>query len=149
MRHIIDKSNIDIVLFDLGNTLYTEQEDKGLWDEIDKRIQTYVGQVLQLPPTEASILQRHYWRLYGSTMAGLVIEHGLDPESYLRTVYQFDPSVYLDPDPVLYAMLAALPYRKAIFTNASVAHAQRVLTALGVVQLFDAITRYTGIHSLS
>ena len=54
-----------------------------------------------------------------------------------------EPHVYvpgrLDPEPGLRRALAALPLRRAIFTNGSRGHAERVLSCLGLADLFEAI----------
>ena len=46
---------------------------------------------------------------------------------------------YLTPDPVQRQVIASLPARKLVFTNADIPHTQRVLAALELEELFDAI----------
>ncbi len=128
-------SDIDLLLFDLDNTMYPR--DLGLWQEIDKRILDYVCELLDLPAQEASAVQKRYWKAYGTTIMGLMDEHGVDPAPYLAYVHDFDARRYLQPNPRLAHMLALLPQRKAIFTNATSDHARNVLGALGVLPYFN------------
>ncbi len=129
--------DIDLILFDLDNTLYPR--DLGLWRQIAARIRAYVGRELNLPPEEAEIVQRRYWIEYGTTIAGLIQEHGVEPGPYLADVHDVDIDGHLQPNPTLDAILAALPHRKAIFTNATATHAHNVLTALGVLEHFELL----------
>jgi putative hydrolase of the HAD superfamily len=123
--------------FDLDNTLYPLSN--GLWEVIDERIQAYVARTLHLPPEEARRVQKHYWRQYGTTLAGLMAEHGVEPGPYLAYVHDFDVSPYMGPNPRLRALLQALPHRKLIFTNASSTHAHNVLRVLGVEDCFEYV----------
>ena len=129
--------DVDWICFDLDNTLYPL--GNGLWQVIDARIQAYVSQLLGAPLDEARRIQKHYWRQYGTTLAGLMAEHGAEPGPYLAFVHDFDVTPYVQPSASLRALLAALPQRKIIFTNASVQHARNVLAALGVASFFEKI----------
>jgi len=129
--------DVDWICFDLDNTLYPLSN--GLWQIIDARIQEFVSQTLGLPLNEAKKLQKHYWRSYGTTLAGLMAEHGIEPGPYLAYVHDFDVSPFVGPNPQLKALLAALPQRKIIFTNASARHAHNVLRALELEPFFQQI----------
>ncbi len=84
------------------------------------------------------ICRAHYWKSYGTTLAGLMAEHAIDPEPYLADVHDIDFSV-LTPDPALAARIRALPGRRIVYTNADAPYAQRVLAARGLSGLFDAV----------
>ena len=129
--------DVDWICFDLDNTLYPLSN--GLWQVIDQRIQQYVAKRLNLPLDEAKKLQKHYWRHYGTTLAGLMIEHNVKPGPYLAYVHDFDVSPFIGPNPRLKALLAALPQHKLIFTNASSRHAQNVLRTLELEPFFEYI----------
>lgn len=133
----IAPEDIDLILFDLDNTLYHRHD--GLWAEIDKRILAYVCHALGLTPEEARIVQKRYWRQYGTTLMGLMCEHGLAPQPYLEYVHDFDVGRYLQPNPELAAVLAVLPQRKAVFTNATAKHARNVLSTLGILAYFERL----------
>jgi len=132
-------------VFDLDNTLYPPQAR--LFDQIEGRMVEWVSRRLDLPRAEADRLRRHYWKRYGTTLAGLMAEHGVDPGDYLAHVHAIDMSV-LHPDPRLARALAALPGRRIVHTNADRGYARRVLAARGIGGLFDAVygIEETGFH---
>ncbi|RME43640.1 MAG: pyrimidine 5'-nucleotidase [Chloroflexi bacterium] len=127
--------DVDLILFDVDNTLYPREA--GLWRHIDERILAYTSRVLNLPPEQAREVQKYYWQTYGTTIAGLMAEHGVDPEPYLAYVHDIDVGRYLKPNPLLADILRALPHRKAAFTNATSEHAHNILSALGLRQYFE------------
>ncbi len=87
-------------VFDLDNTLYPPR--MRLFDQIEKRMTAYVARTLGVTEAEADHLRATYWRLHGTTLAGLMAEHALDPDPYLADVHDIDFSV-LTPDPDLAA----------------------------------------------
>ena len=128
---------MDVLIFDLDNTLYAPERE--LFSLIDVRINRYMVEVVGIPAPEVDALRRKYWQLYGVTLQGLIRHHGVDPEDYLTYVHDVDVTTRLDPDPQLRQVLEALPQRKTVFTNGSVCHADRVLAALGIEDLFESI----------
>jgi putative hydrolase of the HAD superfamily len=123
-------------VFDLDNTLYPPSAR--LFDQIEVRMTAWVQQAVGVDRAEADRLRRHYWRTYGTTLAGLMTEHGVDPGPYLTDVHdiRFDA---LQPDPVLAARIRGLPGRRIVYTNGSAPYAERVLAARGLSGLFDAV----------
>lgn len=123
-------------VFDLDNTLYPRECN--LFAQIDLRITQYVMDVTKLERTEARLLQKQYYRDFGTTLNGLMSRHDIDPEHFLRTVHAIDYSpVQADPD--LVAAIEALPGRKFILTNGDVPHARAVLSRLGGDHLFEEV----------
>ncbi|MCB2111535.1 MAG: pyrimidine 5'-nucleotidase [Defluviimonas sp.] len=129
-------SAVETWVFDLDNTLYPPAAR--LFDQIEARMTDYVMRTLGVAMDEADRLRAHYWQLYGTTLAGLMHEHDLDPAPYLHEVHAIDFSG-LTPDPALAAAIAALPGRRLVYTNATAAYAGRVLAARGLEGLFDAV----------
>lgn len=123
-------------VFDLDNTLYPPE--CRLFDQIDQRMTAYVMRALNVDHATADHLRDSYWRTHGTTLAGLMRHHDLDPLPYLEDVHDIDFTV-LAPDPDLAARIAALPGRKIVYTNGSSPYAERVLEARGLSGLFDAI----------
>ncbi len=123
-------------VFDLDNTLYDPAVR--LFDQIDIRITAFVMRATATSQAEADRLRRRYWQDYGTTLAGLMAHHGVEPESYMAEVHDIDFSP-LAPDPALRAGIAALPGRRIVHTNASAPYAQRVLEARGLRDLFHAV----------
>jgi len=135
MRHA-DFAHVRAWVFDLDNTLYPPEVR--LFDQIEVRMTAFVMASLGVDRTEADRLRRHYWRTYGTTLAGLMDEHGIDPGPYLTEVHEicFDALI---PAPELAEAIAALPGRRIVYTNGSAPYAARVVEARGLGAVFDAI----------
>jgi len=125
------------ILFDLDNTLYPAQRD--LFSLIDVRINRFMRDVAAIPAEEVDGLRRRYWRDYGATLQGLIRHHAIDPEDYLHYVHDVDVSSRIGSDAGLRQSLAAIAAPCHVFTNGSRQHAERVLAALGVADLFASI----------
>jgi len=123
-------------IFDLDNTLYPAQSN--LFAQIDQRMGEFIADYLGLPFADARILQKSYYVSYGTTLAGLMAEHGLKPEKFLDYVHDIDVSM-LAPSPELGQAIEDLPGKKYIFTNGSRGHAENVAGQLGVLDKFDAV----------
>ena len=128
--------HVDQWVFDLDNTLYPPQAR--LFDQIEQLMAEYVMRELNVSEGEAQRLRRKYWAEHGTTLAGLMRVHDIDPEPYLHEVHQLDLS-HLEPAPKLRAAISALPGRKIIYTNGSRAHGENVSAARGLEGVFDAI----------
>lgn len=129
-------SHVTTWVFDLDNTLYPPS--MGLFPQIERRMTTWVMEHLGLTRKKADHLRATYWKSYGTTLAGLMREHQVDPASYLDFVHDIDFSV-LSPDTELAAHISTLPGRRIVYTNADIRYAARVLTARGLAGLFDAV----------
>ncbi len=129
-------SHVTQWVFDLDNTLYPPH--MRLFDQIEVLMTDYVVQAIGVDRPEADRLRSHYWREYGTTLAGLMAEHDLDPDPYLYAVHQVDMS-HMEPDVALAEHIRALPGRRIVYTNGSAPYAERVLAARGLNGLFDAI----------
>jgi putative hydrolase of the HAD superfamily len=125
------------IIFDLDDTLYPRHS--GLMWEVGRRIQTWLCNHLGISWEEAIAVRRDYFRRYGTTMAGLIVEHGVDVREYLAFVHDIPVEEYLDPNPALAVMLDSILLRKAVYTNATSEYAWRVLRALGVADRFEQI----------
>jgi putative hydrolase of the HAD superfamily len=123
-------------VFDLDNTLYPRHLD--LFSQVDKRIREYVGRLLGLSPEQAQKVQKDYYQRYGTTLRGLMEEHGIKPDDFLAYVHDIDHSPVL-ADPRLGSAIGRLPGRKFILTNGSRAHAEAVAGRLGITRHFEDI----------
>ncbi|MEL7164704.1 MAG: pyrimidine 5'-nucleotidase [Pseudomonadota bacterium] len=123
-------------VFDLDNTLYPPH--MALFDQIEARMTAYVMDTLGVTRAEADRLRTQYWRDHGTTLAGLMQEHGLDPDPYLVAVHDISLD-HMTPDPDLASHIAALPGRRIVYTNGSAPYARRVIAARGLAGLFDAV----------
>lgn len=131
-----DFAHVTDWVFDLDNTLYPPR--MRLFDQIEVKMTAYVMRELSVDRAEADRLRSHYWQLYGTTLAGLMHEHGLEPEAFMADVHDIS-FAELTPDPALRAAISALPGRKIVFTNGSAPYAEQVLEARGLSGLFDGL----------
>jgi putative hydrolase of the HAD superfamily len=129
-------AHVDTWVFDLDNTLYPPHCD--LWPKIDMRITLYMCEMFGIDGMSSRALQKYYYRQYGTTMHGLIAEHGIDPGGYLQFVHDIDRTM-IRPDRALAQAIRALPGKKLIFTNGSCDHASKTCDALGLDGLFDGI----------
>jgi pyrimidine 5'-nucleotidase len=130
-------SRFRTLFFDLDDTLY--DNSNGLWEAIRNRMGDYIQHLLDLTEEETATLRRNYFITYGTTLRGLQIHHQVDSDKYLAYVHDLPLDQFLQADHKLRGMLASLPQRKFIFTNADEAHATRVLEILGVRDCFNGI----------
>jgi putative hydrolase of the HAD superfamily len=129
-------SAVETWVFDLDNTLYPHHVN--LWEQVDARIRDYIAGFLKVTHEEAFRLQKDYYRRYGTSLRGLMEEHGLDPDEFLEIVHQIDYSP-LTPNPALGAAIARLPGRKLILTNGTRAHAEKVMRRLEIEERFEDV----------
>ena len=124
-------------LFDLDQTLYPISS--GLMAEVGQRINQYMKECCGFSDAEIAELRDGYFRQYGTTLRGLILHHGVDPDDYLAYVHNLPLERFIQPNPALDEVLAGCPLTKFIFTSASLAHAERVLGLLGVAKHFSII----------
>ncbi|MFT6452544.1 MAG: putative hydrolase of the HAD superfamily [Halocynthiibacter sp.] len=134
--HAADFTHVREWVFDLDNTLYPPEAR--LFDQIEVRMTDWVMGELGVDKARANHLRQHYWKTYGTTLTGLMREHGVSPEGYLTHVHDIDFTV-LQMAPDLAANIANLPGRKIVYTNGTRPYAEQVLNARGLSGLFDAI----------
>ncbi len=123
-------------IFDLDNCLYPAST--GLFDLIDERMGAYIERLLDCDRPEARRVQKAHFHAHGTTLAGLMRDHDVDPHQFLEDVHAI-PLDRVARDDRLAQGLARLPGRKLIFTNADKPYARRVLEALGVGEHFGEL----------
>ena len=136
MKPIDQLHETETWVFDLDNTLYPAS--CGLMAAVSSRMTEFVSDVLRLEPDAALIEQKRMFREHGTTLRGLMNDHGVDPVEFMDFVHAVDYAM-VDSNPGLNNALNDLPGRKVIFTNASTDHARNVLGKLGVAHHFDGI----------
>ena len=127
---------VETWVFDLDNTLYPHHVN--LWQQVDARIRDYISGFLKIAHDDAFRLQKDYYKRYGTTLRGMMNEHGMKPDDFLDFVHQIDYSP-LEPDAMLGTAIENLPGRKLILTNGTTGHADAVLARLGLASHFDHV----------
>ncbi|MEM1386956.1 MAG: pyrimidine 5'-nucleotidase [Pseudomonadota bacterium] len=123
-------------VFDLDNTLYPPSAR--LFEQMHGKMRDYVAALLGVSDAEADAIRKRYWLENGTTLAGLIHHHAIDPWQFLRAVHDIDLSG-LEPDTDLAAQIRALPGRRIVYTNGDAEYAGRVLAARGLEAVFDAV----------
>jgi putative hydrolase of the HAD superfamily len=143
----VTQSQRRYALFDVDDTLYAKSA--GVMDIVRGRISAYMALRLRMDEETIRELRTRYWRQHGSTMRGLILEFGIDPDDYLSYVHDFSVAGLLSGNERLGSILSALPWHRFVLTSATAEHAQQVLAALGVRDCFERVfdiraTAYVG-----
>jgi putative hydrolase of the HAD superfamily len=128
--------HIDTWVFDLDNTLYPAS--CRLFDQMDVKMGEFVSELLDMDYAAAKLHQKSLYYKHGTTLRGLMLDHGVKPEGFLDYVHNIDHSA-VAANPKLDHALQQLAGRKIIFTNGTVAHAEKVLNRLGIADHFNDI----------
>ncbi len=131
-----DVDHVETWIFDLDNTLYRTTPE--MLAQIDDLMSSFISNLLHVDHVRAREIQKGYFRTHGLTLRGLMLEHDLDPEIYIEHLSQLDLSA-IAPNPELADILADLPGRKIIYTNAFTAHTEEVMDRIGIADRFDAV----------
>ncbi|MGL4974222.1 MAG: pyrimidine 5'-nucleotidase [Bosea sp. (in: a-proteobacteria)] len=132
--HVDRFKHVDTWVFDLDNTLYPHEAR--IWPQVDERITLFMSEFFGIDGMSARALQKYYYHRYGTSLKGLMAEYAIDPKTFLDFAHDIDVSE-LAPDPALGLAIAALPGRKLIMTNGTVAHAENIAGQLDIFRHFD------------
>ncbi|MGE5606524.1 MAG: pyrimidine 5'-nucleotidase [Bacteroidota bacterium] len=125
------------LIFDLDNTLYPRES--GLLNQVDRRIDQFIGLKLKIPTIKIPQLRREYWKRYGTTLGGMVACHRIDPDEYINYTYNVKITEFLKPDPLLAKILAGLNMKKVVFSNSPLNYVEDVLKVLQIRDFFVKI----------
>ncbi|MDV6330489.1 pyrimidine 5'-nucleotidase [Asticcacaulis sp. 201] len=129
-------AHVDTWIFDLDQTLYPHEAE--VMALIEGKMTAFVARQTGLSHPAAYDLQKSYLSEHGTTLAGLMANHDIDPYAFLNEVHDVSlENLYADLD--LNARIAALPGRKLVFTNGDEHHAFRILDRLEMRDLFDGV----------
>ena len=131
-----DLIKIKYWIFDLDNTLYSGQTK--VFDQVDKKMSSYISKKLNINIDEARKLQKDYFRKYSTTLAGMIKHHKIDANEFLEFVHDINLD-FLKKDKELENQISKISGRKFIFTNGSKAHAENVTKKIGINKLFDGV----------
>jgi putative hydrolase of the HAD superfamily len=129
-------AHVESWIFDLDNCLYPSSTN--LFELIDARMTEYVQRLVGCDFDEARTIQKSHFHQHGTTLAGLIASHQVDPHEFLDFVHDIDLA-RISADPDLVAAIDKLPGRKFVFTNGDANYAARVLDKLGLANLWDGM----------
>ena len=127
---------INTWIFDLDNTLYSA--DSGIFQQVHELMGKFVSNHLNIGIEDAKIMQKKYYKQHGTTLRGMMDNHGVDPDHFLAEVHKLDYSI-VGPNHKLNEQLKKLQGRKIIYTNANMQHALDVLERIELSNFFDEI----------
>lgn len=133
----IYKSNIDCLVFDFDETLYSPYDCK-LADQILNRMVGFIMNHFNLPWGPARKISGDYRKQYGSTVNGLWNDHNIPPEVFLEYSYDMDLSE-LSFNKLLHDNLSKIPERKVVLSNASEKYISKSLELMGIRDFFSDI----------
>ena len=84
-------SHINTWIFDLDNTLYSA--DSGIFQQVHELMGKFVSSHLKIDINEAKQLQKKYYKQHGTTLKGMMDNHGVDPDDFLASVHKLDYSI--------------------------------------------------------
>ena len=126
-RTLLKTQEVETWIFDLDNTLYPVT--KRLLAHIDEHMGSFVAKYLGISRKDAHQVQKLYFKKYGLTLRGLMLNDGLDPARYFEEMGPMDLDE-VEPNPELGEYIASLKGRKIIYTNASARHTELVLNQM-------------------
>jgi putative hydrolase of the HAD superfamily len=126
-QSLLKTQEVETWIFDLDNTLYPVT--KRLLAHIDEHMGSFVAKYLGISRKDAHQVQKSYFKKYGLTLRGLMLNDGLDPARYFEEMGPMDLDE-VEPNPELGEYIASLKGRKIIYTNASARHTELVLNQM-------------------
>ena len=130
------KEKINTWIFDLDNTLYSA--DSGIFQQVHQLMGEFISKNLSMDMSDAKKLQSKYYKQHGTTLRGLMDNHGIDPDHFLDEVHRLDYSI-VGSNKTLNEELHKLEGRKIIYTNANKKHVIDVLDRIDLSNFFDEI----------
>ena len=125
-------------VFDLDDTLHNASAH--IFPVMNQAMTNYIMDTLAMDEAAAHDLRRHYWRVYGATLKGLMRHHQTDPQHFLKVTHQFDDlAERVIAVKRLRHLIKSLAGRKVVFTNAPREYALRVLNLLGIADCFELV----------
>ena len=129
-------TKIDTWIFDLDNTLYSA--DSGIFQQVHALMGKFICRHLNVDIKKAKEMQNKYFKQYGTTLRGMMDNHGVDPDFFLDEVHKLDYSI-VGPNQNLNNELTKLHGRKIIYSNANKQHVDEILARLELTNIFDEI----------
>ncbi len=123
-------------LFDLDNTLHRASHE--IFPRINRAMTAYIAERLGISPDEANRLRFSYTERYGAVLLGLIRHHAIDPHEFLARVHELPPlAEVLRAERGVARLMAGLPGRKILLTNAPAHYAMPIVEALGIRRHFE------------
>ena len=127
------------LLLDLDGVCYGKHNNYSLekvFGQVSKRMTQFISERLKIDTNAAKELQTNYFYKYNTSLnVSYDPSQHTTPQEFLKYVHTIDLS-FMKEDTVMRRELELLDMEKFIFTNGSAAHAENILTHLGIYDLF-------------
>jgi putative hydrolase of the HAD superfamily len=135
---LTSNSGSKVWIFDLDDTLHNASAH--IFPVMNRAMTQYIMDELSLDENDAHELRKHYWRVYGATLKGLMRHHGIDAFHFLQETHRLMdlPNMVIQVKR-LRSLIKRLPGRKCVFTNAPREYAIRVLQLMGIEDCFELV----------
>ncbi len=123
-------------IFDLDNTLH--DTGRALFPVINKKMNSYIQNLLNINEFEADKIRQDYWMNYGSTLKGLMKNYAVNPNHFLNkthSINNFNDLIF--PATNLIKILSSLNGRKILFTNAPKVYALTIVNHCKIGKYFE------------
>ena len=98
---------------------------------IDQRMKSFISKKLNISLEEALIIQKDFYKNYGTTLSGLMKFYNVDPDQFLDYVHNIDFSK-IKKSEKLRQSINRLQGKKILYTNGDMKYAKKVLKAIGI-----------------
>ena len=85
------KEKINTWIFDLDNTLYSA--DSGIFQQVHRLMGEFISNNLNMEISEAKKLQSKYYKQHGTTLRGMMDNHGVDQDYIIKKKKKLDYSI--------------------------------------------------------
>ena len=123
-------------MIDLDNTVYSESSK--IFSQIDSKMKSFISSKLNVSEKEAYSIQKKYFLQNGTTLRGLMLNHDIKPEFFLKYVHDINLESIKKNDSLKREMIK-FKGKTIIFTNGSREHAMRVLSKVGISEQINNI----------
>ena len=125
-------------IFDLDNTLHDARAR--IFPAMHEQINAYLRRYFGVDAAGADAIRERFWRIYGTTLNGLMRHHGTDPRHFLRETHVFpELADMVVHENALKHALRLLGGSRFVFSNAPRHYVEEVLRVMGLARSFDAV----------
>ena len=108
--------------------------------DININMTCYIKRELELSDDDANYLRINYWKRYGSTVRGLVENHGVSMKNFLSFTHKLSSiAPLIDVQKKVTRVIGKLPGKKYVVTNSPKKYAYEVLKIGNLLRCFDGI----------
>ena len=125
-------------LFDYDLTLYGTEE-RCVLDSLDHRISKFVQKTVGGDFESAHKIRTDYLERFGTTLAGLMVMNGTDPDEFFDFIHEPEYLTYPKKAPEKLALLKSLDGPRFVFTNGRHDWSEAGMAHMGIDSAIDGV----------